>query len=77
MIDEYIPKNFKNRDILDADDVNRIENQISALSEDSRNDPTVDDIPQIMSIVKQRINNKDTNTDENISTNEATKIDYQ
>ena len=77
MIDEYIPKNFKNRDILDADDINRIENQISALSEDSRNDPTVDDIPQIMSIVKQRINNKDTNTDENISTNEATKIDYQ
>lgn len=76
-MDKYIPKTFKNRDILDADDVNRIENALAEVVDDAINDPTVDDIPQIMSIVKQRINNKDTNTDENISTNEATKIDYQ
>lgn len=76
-MDKYIPKTFKNRDILDADDVNRIENALAEVVDDAINDPTVDDIPQIISIVKQRINNKDTNTDENISTNEATKIDYQ
>lgn len=76
-MDKYIPKTFKNRDILDADDVNRIENALAEVVDDAINDPTVDDIPQIMNIVKQRINNKDTNTDENISTNEATKIDYQ
>lgn len=72
-MDKYIPKTFKNRDILDADDVNRIENALAEVIDDATNDPTVDDIPQIMNIVKQRINNKD----ENISTNEATKIDYQ
>lgn len=76
-MDKYIPKNFKNRDILDADDINKIENALAEVVDDAINDPTVDDIPQIMSIVKQRINNKDTNTDEDISTNEATKIDYQ
>ena len=76
-MDKYIPKNFKNRDILDADDINKIENALAEVVDDAINDPTVDDIPQIMSIVKQRINNKDTNTDENISTNEATKIDHQ
>ena len=76
-MDKYVPKTFKNRDILDADDVNRIENALAEAIDDITNDPTVDDIPQIMSIVKQRINNKDTNTNENISTNEATKIDYQ
>jgi hypothetical protein len=76
-MDKYIPKTFKNRDILDADDVNRIENALAEVVDDAINDPTVDDIPQIMSIVKQRINNKNAGTDENISTNEATKIDYQ
>ena len=76
-MDKYIPKTFKNRDILDADDINKIENALAEVVDDAINDPTVDDIPQIMSIVKQRINNKDTNTDENISTNEATKIDHQ
>lgn len=76
-MDKYIPKTFKNRDILDADDVNRIENALAEVVDDITNDPTVDDIPQIMSIVKQRINNKDAGTDKDISINEATKIDYQ
>lgn len=76
-MDKYIPKTYKNRDILNADDVNRIENALAEVVDDTINDPTVDDIPQIMSIVKQRINNKDTGTDKDISTNEATKIDYQ
>lgn len=76
-MDKYIPKTYKNRDILNADDVNRIENALAEVVDDTINDPTVDDIPQIMSIVKQRINNKDTSTDKDISTNEATKIDYQ
>ena len=27
-MDKYIPKTFKNRDILDADDINKIENAL-------------------------------------------------
>ena len=48
MINEYTPKEFKNRQILDASDLNRMDNQIYELTEDTISDPTIDDIPEII-----------------------------
>ena len=48
MVNEYTPKEFKNRQILDASDLNRMDNQIYELTEDTISDPTIDDIPQII-----------------------------
>ena len=48
MVNEYTPKEFKNRQILDASDLNRMENQIYELTEDTISDPTIDDIPEII-----------------------------
>lgn len=48
MVNEYTPKEFKNRQILDASDLNRMDNQIYELTEDTISDPTIDDIPEII-----------------------------
>ena len=48
MVNEYTPKEFKNRQVLDASDLNRMENQIYELTEDTISDPTIDDIPEII-----------------------------
>ena len=48
MVNEYIPKEFKNRQVLDASDLNRMDNQIYELTEDTISDPTIDDIPEII-----------------------------
>ena len=48
MVNEYTPKEFKNRQILDASDLNRMDNQIYELTEDIISDPTIDDIPEII-----------------------------
>ena len=48
MVNEYTPKEFKNRQILDASYLNRMENQIYELTEDTISDPTIDDIPEII-----------------------------
>lgn len=48
MVNEYTPKEFKNRQVLDASDLNRMDNQIYELTEDTISDPTIDDIPEII-----------------------------
>ena len=48
MVNEYTPKEFKNRQILDASDLNRMDNQIYELTEDTISDPTIDDILEII-----------------------------
>ena len=48
MVNEYTPKEFKNRQVLDASDWNRMDNQIYELTEDTISDPTIDDIPEII-----------------------------
>ena len=48
MVNEYTPKEFKNRQVLDASDLNRMDNQIYELTEDTISDPTIDDIPELI-----------------------------
>ena len=48
MVNEYTPKEFKNRQVLNASDLNRMDNQIYELTEDTISDPTIDDIPEII-----------------------------
>ena len=48
MVNKYTPKEFKNRQVLDASDLNRMDNQIYELTEDTISDPTIDDIPEII-----------------------------
>ena len=48
MVNEYTPEEFKNRQVLDASDLNRMDNQIYELTEDTISYPTIDDIPEII-----------------------------